>query len=137
MKKLPNKKQDNGWVKCTPGAIQMIADSGQLTHGRIPAANLQRRKLLVGAATAAGVAVLGGAAYLAAVKPRQRGNAVSEAAQPMSNLNVGGISCVEVIQLAPAYVDKTIQDQEKLERIEKHLQLCEKCRMTYQQQSEI
>lgn len=147
MKNLPNKQQFNLWSKCPPGAILKVAESGHLARGSKPTADLQRRNLLVGAATAASVAVLGGVAYLAINKPSQSAGSISKADVPMrkdgpmiksrTNFDFGGINCVEVIKLAPAYAGKTINDEEAVEKIENHLKLCQKCSMIYDQHKEI
>lgn len=136
MPKLP-KEQDKLWMKCPAGAIQKVADSAMVTRGVKPAVNLQRRKLLTGTATAAGVAVLGGVAYLATSRPGQNGSPVlGSGASSIANYNFGGINCIEVVEAIPAYIAKTIEDQEKTEKIDKHLKLCDKCRMIYERQLE-
>ncbi len=129
----PN-NQDKLWAKCPPGAIQRVADSAMVSRTAKPAVNLQRRNLLVGTATAAGVAVLGGATYLATREPERNGGSVTGATAPVANFNFGGINCIDVVFAVPEYVENTIDDQETIEKIEKHLELCDKCRMVYENQ---
>lgn len=135
MTNLPNEK-DKLWVKCPPGAIQKVADSSVVTRGVTTAPNLQRRKMLIGTATAAGVAVLAGGAYLATRQSGQRGPVPRGTGVPVAGYNFGGVSCFEVVQVLPAYVGKTIDDPQEIVKIEKHLELCDKCRMIYQSQLE-
>ncbi len=136
MTKLPNNEQDKMWARCPAGAIQKVADSALVTRRVQPATNLQRRKLLVGTATAAGVAVLGGVAYLATRESGQDVGPRRGTFAPIASYNFGGISCIEVAEAIPAYIGKTIDEEEKIEKIQKHLQLCDKCRMVYERQLE-
>lgn len=126
-------QQDKLWVKCPQGAIQQVADSAMVTRAAAPAANLQRRKMLIATATAAGVAVIGGAGYLATRKPAGKAPQGPRGGGQMANYNFGGINCIEVVQIIPDYIEKTI-GQEKTESVEQHLKLCDKCRMIYENQ---
>lgn len=133
MTKQPN-EQDKLWAKCPPGAIQKVADSAMVSRGVQPAVNLQRRKLLIATATAAGVVVLGGVGYLATRGPARKGRQLPQGGGPIVRYDFGGIYCGEVLENLPAYVANTIDDQGKIEKIKKHLELCDECRMVYEGQ---
>lgn len=132
MTDLPN-KQDKLWAKCPPGAIQQVADSSMVSRAAKPEADLQRRKLLIATSTAAGVAILGGITYLATRQPGRKGTQPPRTA-PIANYTLAGINCVEVAELIPAYINNTVDDQETTDKIEKHLELCDKCRRNYENQ---
>lgn len=127
-------EQDKLWVKCPAGAIQKVADSALVTRAVKPAADLQRRKLLIAAATAASVAVIGGVGYLATREPAAGNGSAPGAGVPMADYSFGGIKCSELVQILPAYIEKTIDDQEKTTSIEKHLERCYRCRKIYEDQ---
>lgn len=133
MSELSN-EQDNLWVQCPPGAIKTVADSVMVSRAARPATDLQRRKMLIATATAAGVAVLGGGVAYVATRDQKPAGASSNGSAPMANYIYAGIGCVEVAQALPAYIGQTIEDQTQVEKIKKHLELCDKCRMIYERQ---
>ena len=132
------KEQDNLWLQCPEGAIQQVADASMLTRAATPATNLQRRRLLATAATAAGIAVLGGVSYLAIREPAMDNSPVpgTGGGGPIATFNYGGINCIEVVRSIPDYVQNTIEDAEKTEQIKQHLVLCEKCRKVHESSME-
>ena len=135
---LATKEQDDLWVQCPEGAIQEVAESTLVARAAKPAVDPGRRKFLYAAATAAGVAILGGGAYLTSQGDKSgHGSSPSiKSSGPIATMDYAGISCVEVVQNIPAYIEKTIEDTEKSDKIKEHLQLCKKCRETYNYQLE-
>lgn len=129
----PQTKRDKLWGQCPPGAIQNVADTAKVNRSVTPAVNLQRRNLLTVTATAAGVVVLGGMAYLSLRQPAFDNSPVpGTGGGPIATQDFGGINCIEVVRNIPAYIDNAIGDQRKSESIKQHLEVCEKCRAVYE-----
>ena len=124
--------KDQRWVKCPPGAIQKVADSAMVDLAKKPVVDHQRRTMLTAAATAAGLVVIGGAGYLATRKSPQNSGGAPGAAVPFAGYDLGGIKCGELAVILHDYIAGAIEDQEQLGKVEKHLQLCEKCRRIYE-----
>ncbi len=122
-------QNDKLWVKCKSGAIQQFADSSRVDRVVAPVVNHQRRALLTAAAAAAGVVVIGG---VAALSPRDPVMEKKTGGGAMATFNHGGINCIEVVKLVPAYVKGTVGDEQKTDRIKEHLKVCQKCNSVYQ-----
>ena len=127
-------RKDELWAKCPAGAIQKVADSAVLNRPSAAGVNSSKRQFLITAATAAGITVLGGGAYLASRQSNTSngtapGGSVSGA---IATKGYGGINCREVAFLAEAYLAETLDDQKKVEGIGEHLAMCSKCREFYE-----
>jgi len=133
------RERDKLWGQCPPGAIQEVADTAVVTRATIPMANLQRRRLLVASAVAAGVAVFGGVSYLATREPAWDNSPVLRTGDggPIATFDFGGINCIEVVRNIHAYVASDIDDSEMTESIKQHLEHCEKCRDVYEYNMDI
>jgi len=124
--------QDDLWVKCPAGAIQATVNSAMRDRGTTPAVNLQRRNMLAASATAAGVALLGGVAYLSTRPAAEHGPIQGAGGGMMATMDFGGINCTEVVKNIPAYIAGSLQDAEKVESMKEHIKLCDKCREAYE-----
>ena len=129
-------KNDELWVKCPTGAIQRIADSAIVDRNIKPAVDLRRRNLLAATATAAGVLALGGVSYLTLRQPASNNGPIRGLGGGPIAPAYAGISCVDVVEGLPDYIAGKIEDQEKIESIKQHLELCYDCRENYELQKQ-
>lgn len=127
-----SKENDMKWVECPAGLIQQAANSASLECASRSTNKLDRRQVITAAATAAGIAVIGGVWY---ASKKEDGVAPSfQGGGQMASKNYGGINCVEVAQLLPVYISNTIEDEAKIAKMKQHLEMCETCRETYEYQ---
>ena len=122
-------QNDAVWEPCPSGRIQTVIDRTGPTL-RQPSTGseggLDRRAAMK---IAAGVAVVAGAGVLT--------YRFRKPAKPVSNGMVfAGISCREVLDELPEYVNRSIDDPELVVKIDEHLELCSHCQEKYEQTKE-
>ena len=122
-------QNDALWEPCPSGKIQTVIDQTAPTLRQPPAGcegAVDRRGLLK---IAAAVAVGAGAAVLT--------YRLSNPTKPRMNSTVlAGISCAEVYEKLPEYIDQSIEDRELTTKIGDHLKLCSHCLKAYEQMKE-
>lgn len=132
--RISKSENDALWVECPSGLIQEVASSKTLDRAYRDNTDTDtpRRQFIVAAATAAGIAVVGGVSYLATrnteATPDVGGGAMAVKAY-------GGIDCIDVAKVLPLYIGGEIKDQVKVSQIKTHLQMCESCRESFEYQS--
>ena len=114
-----NSSQDHLWEPCPQGMLLQVADrcSEQIRTRKSGAGSGQfdRRQLLK---IAAAVAVTTGAGVIG----------YQSLYAPVSSKGYGGISCTTCRKNLEKYIQKGLEDQQLVAKMDKHLELCKGCR---------
>ena len=112
-------RQDSLWEPCPQGMLLQVADRSteKIRHRKSQADSGQfdRRQLLK---IAAAVAVTTGAGVIG----------YRSLVAPMPSKGYGGISCTTCRKNLKKYIQKGIEDQQFLAKMDKHLELCKGCK---------
>ena len=115
-------RQDSLWEPCPQGMLLQVADrsSEQIRERKSQTSSGQfdRRQLLK---IAAAVAVTTGAGVIG----------YQSLYAPVSSKGYGGISCSTFRKNLDKYIQKGLEDQQLLPKMDKHLELCKPCQAKY------
>ena len=113
----PTLNKDKLWRKCPPGLLQQVVGRGkERCHKKNTSKDgaFDRRRLLQ---IAAAVAVTSGAGTIA----------YRSMFAPVAPAAPTALSCTKCISLIPKYLEKSIEDQQLVAQMDKHLGFCPKC----------
>jgi len=114
--------QDQLWQACPKGMLLEVAQRSAEQRGTHKASGetnqVDRRRMLQ---IAAAVAVTTGAGTIA----------YRSLFAPASSKGYGGISCVVCRNNLHKYIEKSLEDQQLVAKMDKHLELCKNCQTKY------
>lgn len=120
-----NSKQDQVWQKCPKGMIQKVADRSAEGLSRIQLGvdttlSTDRRAMLK---IAAAIVVTAGAGTIA----------YRSVFAPVAPNTHGGLTCKSCVENLPKYMEKRLEDQRMVAKMDEHLRLCAGCRARFDQ----